>query len=247
MAASKGAKSAKTNKVASKTKAKKVKAQSSAKLNSAKSVLSSALDSASTRLKSIKPAQVKYGFKFVFKWIAIVAIVFFFVGGPVLAAWMSNRDAQQQKKEQEEYQKQYEEAIKKAQEEETNKPKEYDETLKFGEITKLEVIDEKTGDGTEIREGDKFVAKYRLALAQDGEIVEDGELDKNPLSGEYYTLQKPGLIDGWVEGMIGMKVGGVRVIKVPSEKGYGESGQGEKIGPDTDLVFRIELSAVNPG
>jgi FKBP-type peptidyl-prolyl cis-trans isomerase len=38
-----------------------------------------------------------------------------------------------------------------------------------------------------------------------------------------------------------MKVGGERILQIPSDLGYGEAGSGEVIGPDTDLVFRVHL------
>jgi FKBP-type peptidyl-prolyl cis-trans isomerase len=252
MAAKPSSKRAKPKKLANETKSAKTKPvgikngglKSKSKLSAEKAKFNSVATKISEKIKTVKPAQVKHGFKFVFKWIAITAIVFFFVGGPVLAAWMSNKDAQQKRKEQEEFQKQIEEYQKKTQQE-AEKPKEYDESLKFGEITNLEVIDEKTGDGAAIKEGDQFKAKYKLALSSTGEVIEEGELDLDNY-GNPYKLQKPNLIDGWVEGMVGMKAGGVRSLKVPSDKGYGEAGQGQKIGPNTDLSFRIELTEVIP-
>lgn len=47
------------------------------------------------------------------------------------------------------------------------------------------------------------------------------------------------LIQGWSDGMVGMKEGGIRLLLVPSELGYGKRGRGP-IKPNQDLIFEIE-------
>jgi FKBP-type peptidyl-prolyl cis-trans isomerase FkpA len=47
------------------------------------------------------------------------------------------------------------------------------------------------------------------------------------------------LIQGWKEGMKGMKIGGIREITIPSDKAYGESGQGDDIPANTPLKFVV--------
>jgi FKBP-type peptidyl-prolyl cis-trans isomerase len=248
MASKQGSKRAKTKKVANKGKTAKAKhaevkteskkPETSAKLNSAKTGVSSVAGKISEKMKSIKPAQFKHGFRFVFKWVAITAIVFFFVGGPVLAAWMSNKDTQQKQKEQEESLKQYEEAVKKAQEEAANKPKEYDESLRYaGEITSLQIVDEKTGDGAEAQAGNTVKVKYKGALAVDGQVFDQSD--------EGIDIGLDQVIEGWKEGVPGMKVGGVRILRIPADKAYGEQANASIPG-NSNLVFRIELLEVNP-
>lgn len=58
-----------------------------------------------------------------------------------------------------------------------------------------------------------------------------------------FVLASGSLIDGWVQGVPGMKVGGKRTIIFPASLGYGTSGFG-KIPPNAGLVFDIELVAV---
>ncbi len=61
-----------------------------------------------------------------------------------------------------------------------------------------------------------------------------------------FELGKHQVIKGWEEGVRGMRAGGIRVIEVPSELGYGSQNVGEgNIPPNSKLVFEIELLAVD--
>lgn len=55
------------------------------------------------------------------------------------------------------------------------------------------------------------------------------------------TIGRTGLIKGFTAGVIGMKQGEIRKITVPAEFGYGEKGQPPTIGPNTTLIFKIEM------
>ena len=63
------------------------------------------------------------------------------------------------------------------------------------------------------------------------------------VTGEPIEFSLNGVIEGWKEGIPGLKVGGIRRLYVPAELGYGAAGQGN-IPPNSDLVFEVKLADV---
>jgi peptidylprolyl isomerase len=49
------------------------------------------------------------------------------------------------------------------------------------------------------------------------------------------------VIQGWDRGMVGMQKGGRRLLVIPPDLGYGETGAGDAIGPNETLVFVVDL------
>ena len=63
-------------------------------------------------------------------------------------------------------------------------------------------------------------------------------------SGNYtFTIGTKAVVDGFDQGVLGMKVGGKRTVLIPSSMGYGSSGKGS-IPPNAGLVFDIALTKV---
>jgi FKBP-type peptidyl-prolyl cis-trans isomerase FkpA len=96
------------------------------------------------------------------------------------------------------------------------------------------------GDGEEAAAGQRVSVHYTGWLL-DGEKF-DSSLDRNqPFD---FSLGKGMVIQGWDEGVAGMKVGGKRRLTIPPQLGYGQRGAGGVIPPNATLVFEVELLAV---
>ncbi|HEY1085500.1 MAG TPA: FKBP-type peptidyl-prolyl cis-trans isomerase [Candidatus Saccharimonadales bacterium] len=116
-----------------------------------------------------------------------------------------------------------------------------DEPAKFtaSVIKKLKTTDLKKGTGAEIKDDSSFSAYY-IGWNPKGKIFDQsisGKSLKAPFPIE--DLQNASVIEGWREGLKGMKIGGIRLIEVPADKAYGESGQGEDIPANTPLKFIV--------
>lgn len=106
-------------------------------------------------------------------------------------------------------------------------------------VDQLKIVDLKVGTGEVVKKGDSVVAHYTGALAKDGTIFQSSHDSGDPVP---FSLD--GVIEGWKEGVPGMKVGGVRRLIIPAEKAYGAQSPAANIPPNSDLVFDIELTAI---
>ena len=106
------------------------------------------------------------------------------------------------------------------------------------EPTKLVVKDIVKGTGRAAKLDDTVTVHYVGSVYSSGDEFEaswdGGETAEFPLS-------KGQLIDGWVQGIPGMRVGGRRMLIIPSKLAYGANGSPPKIGPNETLVFVIDL------
>ena len=59
-----------------------------------------------------------------------------------------------------------------------------------------------------------------------------------------FRLGAQEVIQGWDEGVAGMKVGGTRILTIPPAMGYGARGAGGVIPPNATLLFEVELLGV---
>ncbi len=109
------------------------------------------------------------------------------------------------------------------------------------EWVQLEIDDLKVGTGKEAKLGSKVLCHYKGTL-ENGVEFDSSYKRGNPIE---FQLRKGGLIEGWIRGIPGMKVGGVRKLWVPWHLAYGDRGQGQKIGPYANLEFVVELLDVN--
>jgi FKBP-type peptidyl-prolyl cis-trans isomerase len=74
-----------------------------------------------------------------------------------------------------------------------------------------------------------------------GTVFDSSRSRNEPFS---FKLGGGDVIKGWDEGVVGMRVGGVRELTVPPSLGYGEQDMG-KIPPNSTLHFEVELLEVH--
>lgn len=108
------------------------------------------------------------------------------------------------------------------------------------DVLQLEKHDLVVGTGAEAKAGDTLRVHYKGTLAKTGQ-----KFDSSYDNGEPIEFALDELIQGWKEGIPGMKEGGKRRLVIPSELAYGAQ-EAPGIPANSDLVFEIELLAVNP-
>ena len=107
----------------------------------------------------------------------------------------------------------------------------------------LRVKDVRVGEGTVATSTSSVTVRYRGFLASNGTSFDNNVGTSSPLSA---TLgPTPTVIQGFAQGVAGMKVGGIRDIDIPSELGYGTTGSGSSIPPNSRLVFEVQLLSVS--
>ncbi len=101
----------------------------------------------------------------------------------------------------------------------------------------LQYQDKVVGDGAEALPGQNVTVHYT------GWLTDGSKFDSSVDRGTPFDFPLGGgrVIKGWDEGVAGMKVGGIRVLVIPSDLGYGDSGAGASIPPGATLVFQVEL------
>ena len=107
---------------------------------------------------------------------------------------------------------------------------------------KLVVKDLVVGEGPAVKPGDELTVRYVGVSYSTGKEFDASWKTKENMF--QFTLGEGMVIPGWDQGIVGMKVGGRRLLVIPSELGYGEEGSGEKIKPGETLVFAVDLKKI---
>ncbi len=107
--------------------------------------------------------------------------------------------------------------------------------------TELVIEDLIEGDGTEVVRGSTVSTHYVGVAFSSGEEFDSSWGRGTPLDFKAGIGQ---VIQGWDQGLLGMKVGGRRRLEIPSELAYGSRGAGGAIGPNEALIFVVDLVAV---
>ena len=101
---------------------------------------------------------------------------------------------------------------------------------------KVKIEDITVGEGREVKSGDTVVMNYK------GTLTDGTQFDSSYDRGEPFATQigVGQVIQGWDQGIPGMKVGGKRRLTIPPELGYGAANVGT-IPPNSTLIFEVEL------
>ncbi|MEK7562722.1 MAG: FKBP-type peptidyl-prolyl cis-trans isomerase [Patescibacteria group bacterium] len=100
---------------------------------------------------------------------------------------------------------------------------------------KVEIL--KEGTGTQAKPGDAVTVDYVGTLKNGTKF--DSSIDRStPFQ---FTLGQNRVIKGWELGVLGMRVGEKRKLTIPPELGYGTTGAGGVIPPDSTLIFEVDM------
>lgn len=106
----------------------------------------------------------------------------------------------------------------------------------------LQYWEVKVGTGPVANDGDHIKVHYTGWFTSGKKF--DSTVDANqPYS---FNLGKGEVIKGWDEGIVGMKVGGKRQLRIPPELAYGDKGYKNIIPPNSTLIFDVQLLAATP-
>ncbi len=102
----------------------------------------------------------------------------------------------------------------------------------------------------DIQEGTGPAAKLgqRVSVQYTGWLTNGKKFDSSwTRGGQPFVVQPLGdarVIKGWNQGLVGMKVGGKRQLRIPPELAYGDRGAGNVIPPNATLIFDIDVVSI---
>ena len=103
----------------------------------------------------------------------------------------------------------------------------------FLSASEIEILEDIPGNGPEIINHSKVAVHY-IGTLEDGTEFDSSFKRNEPFLFQIGVRQ---VIPGWELGLIGMKVGGKRTIKIPPNLAYGDSGAGGVIPPNSTIIF----------
>ena len=106
--------------------------------------------------------------------------------------------------------------------------------------TQLIKRDLQEGTGAEVAASNTVTVNYIGVACSTGKIF-----DSSYERGQPATFALSGVIKGWTDGIPGMKVGGQRLLGIPSDQAYGPAGSPPDIAPDEPLWFVVEIIGVS--
>lgn len=107
----------------------------------------------------------------------------------------------------------------------------------LNQLQGLAIKDTLIGTGEEAKRGDVVTVAYEGRLIPSGKKFDEGV-------GFSFPLGKSKVIPGWEQGIVGMKVGGKRSLRIPPSLAYGDRGARDVIPPGAHIEFDCELKSI---
>lgn len=109
----------------------------------------------------------------------------------------------------------------------------------------LKYTDDRLGTGAVAEPGKKVTVHYTGWVQKDNRKGNKFDSSKEPGRQPFtFTLGAHQVIQGWDEGVAGMKEGGARTLTIPPNMAYGPNGKGPVIGPNATLIFEVDVLKV---
>jgi peptidylprolyl isomerase len=109
--------------------------------------------------------------------------------------------------------------------------------------TELVVTDLKEGTGEPAKAGDTITLHYVGVLSTDGTEFDNSYDRGQPFS---FTIGSGQVIEGWDQGMVGVKAGGQRQLDIPAALAYGDQERGDVIKANSALTFVVDIVSITP-
>ena len=106
----------------------------------------------------------------------------------------------------------------------------------------IEILFDKIGTGKIIKNHYKVTAHYK-GYFENGDEFENSFINKKPITFQIGLRQ---VIPGWDIGILGMREGGIRKIRIPPSLAYGKNGVVNLIPSNSTLIFEIEVIKAIP-
>ena len=109
--------------------------------------------------------------------------------------------------------------------------------------TELVVTDLKEGTGEPAKTGDSITLHYVGVLSTDGTEFDNSYDRGEPFT---FTIGSGQVIEGWDQGMVGVKAGGQRQLDIPAALAYGDQDRSEIIKAGSALTFVVDIVSITP-
>ena len=107
----------------------------------------------------------------------------------------------------------------------------------LNEGSQVRYVDTQAGSGPEAQSGQQLTVNYTGRLA-DCSVFDSTSTRNQPFT---FVVGAGQVIEGWDQGLLGMRQGGKRTLVIPPELAYGSQGAGKAIPPNATLTFEVEL------